>query len=280
MNNVVSKAKTSPATSYENNPFFIATNGLDLLLKKARSVAILLAILSVLSVLSRLFSDGSSYQTTDTTKNITENQAATQSFIDNVQNLPQEMWVLTGLLVLVIIFTTFAIGVIFRGVVDYTASQIASGKTVTISEAFRAVFRNFWGYAWVLVIMAVKTILWTLLFIVPGIIMSIRYSLAGVAYFDKGLKGNEAVKHSMTLTKGAWLTTFASTVLPNILTFSMISLLLQSGTNAILYRQYSTIGDTKPKAHYLSWITLIVSAFLMIMLVLLIAAVLILAASV
>lgn len=240
--------KTTLPKDYENNPFFVATNGIDLLFKKAQSIGILTAILIAISTLSSL---PSAFIQPSDSKQIDQTQGA------GLPNLPSEVWLMIAAAALVLTLIFVVLGIIVRGVLDYTSAKLAKDETTTISEAFRAVFSNFWSYTWVLVISSVKTLLWTLLFIIPGIIMAVRYSLAGVAYFDKQLKGDASVQHSSKLVKGAWLTTFASQNLLNLITLGIIQPLLVPGTNGILYRQLSTAGATKPKAHVLSWLTLI-----------------------
>jgi hypothetical protein len=114
-----------------------------------------------------------------------------------------------------------------------------------------------------------------LLLIVPGIVMAVRYSLSGAVFFDKKLKGNAATKESARLTKGGWLTTFASQSLMNIITLGIIELLLVPGTNSVLYRQfrdYEVHGVAKPKAHILSWLTLLVPPLLVLTFLLIIVA--------
>ena len=252
---------TTPAaaksSAYENNPFFVATNGLDLLFKRAQTIGILLAILVGISALSSL---PSAFLPSNDQRQQTP--AAQGSDATGFPSIPAEVWlIIVGVALLLVLVFSF-VGIVIRGLLDYTAANLAKDKQTTISEAFRGVFGNFWGYTWVLVIASVKTFLWTLLFIIPGIVMSVRYSLAGVAYFDKKLKGNESVKHSSALVKGAWLTTNASQNLLNIITLGIIQPLLVPGTNGILYRQLSAAGETKPKAHVLSWLTLIIPLIL------------------
>jgi hypothetical protein len=260
----MSKPSTTPApkastktSGYENNPFFVATNGLDLLFKRAQSIGILTAIIAALSVLGSL---PSAFVQPDEPSRTTS--APVQQSSEQFPNIPAEVWLLVAALALVFILVFVAVGIIVRGVLDYTSASLANDKPVTISEAFRAVFQNFWSYTWVVFIASLKTLLWSLLFIIPGIIMSVRYSLAGVAYFDKQLKGDAAVKHSSALVKGAWLTTFASQNLLNLITLGIIQPLLVPGTNGILYRQLTAAGGTKPKAHFLSWLTLILPLLL------------------
>jgi uncharacterized membrane protein len=151
------------------------------------------------------------------------------------------------------------IAALFGGVSAYTSAKLAQGERVSIGRAFRESFERLWSFLWLQILIFVKVVLWSLLFIIPGIIMAVRYSLAGVAFFDdtKAVKGNAAIKESLRLTKNAWLTTYASNTLFNIITLGAIGNVLSIGTNAVLYKQYQASGDKKPAAHWLSWLTLV-----------------------
>jgi hypothetical protein len=130
-----------------------------------------------------------------------------------------------------------------------------------------------WSYLWLQIIISFKVFLWMLLFIVPGIIMAVRYSLASVAFFDekKQLRGTAAIRESLRLTKGAWITTYASTTLFNILTLGAMNSAITTAANAVLYKQFEKIGDDKkPDAHWLSWVTLLVPAVALVLLLLLV----------
>jgi len=258
---------TKKSIAYENNPFFIAIKGIELLFQKAGNVAIALVVLTVISALSALpsyFSPADNQQAPLNTQDV-------YHFRDTVAAIPVETWLIMGLIVLFFLAAFIAVGIIVSGVISYTSAQLARGKTVGLGEAFRVVFANFWGYTWVMLIVGVKTFLWTLLFIIPGIIMSVRYSLAGVAYFDKKIRGNGSVKESLRLTKNAWLTTFASQSLINFVTMGLLTPLLTPGTQAVLYRQFDaldTAGQPKPTAHVLSWLTLLVPIALVVLVLL------------
>lgn len=262
---------TKQAPKYENNPFFVAVNGLELLFKKAQAIGIVFAVFAALSAFSSL---PSAFIPVDEPAMTPQQSAkADQEFVDGIASIPVEAWVLIAALVITVLLVAVAFGTVISGISDYTAAQLSRDKEVGFSEALRAVFSNFWGYLWVNIIAGFKVFLWTLLFIIPGIIMSIRYSLAGVTYFDKKLKGNAAVKESARLTKDGWLTTFASNSLFNLITFSLIAPLLVPGTRAILYQQfrdYDATGIVKPKAHILSWLTLIVPMLLVLLFIFLI----------
>lgn len=267
---------TAPKTSakspaYENNPFFVAVNGLEILFKKAQAIGIALAVLTGVSFLSSLPSALAPPADEPNRVSNIQSTSEAQKFAKDIAAVPIEVWLTIALVILVLLLVIATIGIIIRGVVDYTSAQLAHDKQVSLSEAFRAVFTNFWGYTWVLFIAGVKTFLWTLLFIIPGIIMSIRYSLAGVVYFDKKLSGNGSVKESARLTKGGWLTTYASQALFNIITLGAIKPLLVPGTQAVLYRQfksYDVAGTKKPAAHILSWLTLVLPLIFVTLLIL------------
>lgn len=257
---MTTKPKSSTPATYENNPFFVATNGLDLLFNKAQSVGIFMAVIAGISALASLpymFMPPSETSQPEPTTTTQTSAAETQAFAEAVGRIPTEVWFIAGTLVLLVVVIMLVIGIIFRGITDYTSAQLATGKRATLNEAFRAVFNNFWSYTWVLFMAGIKTFLWTLLFIIPGFVMSYRYSLAGVVFFDKTIKGGAASTQSAALTKGAWLTTFASQSLLNMITLGAIPMLLQPGTNGVLYRQLGVAGGQKPRAHFLSWLTLL-----------------------
>lgn len=236
--------KKSHMSHYENNPFFVATNGFTALLSLARGVGIMFIILSILN----FFTSGNRWEVNGNQENQYVEVMSAWSFAE---------WTL-ALGAGVIVFLAIAlIGALFSGVSSYTAAQIAKGKTVTLGNAFRVALDHVWAYLWLNIIITVKLILWSLLFIIPGIYMTFRYSLAGVAFFDKDLRGNAAIKKSLQLTRNGWLTTFASNVLLNTLTLGVLSSAITTGVNAMLYKQFGKAGNNKPEAHWLSWVTLL-----------------------
>lgn len=230
---------------YENNPFFIATKGLTLFFDLARGLAFLLVALSVLNLFS------GDWNTESGADNPVD--AFTQIFSGWSVN----DWLVAGFATLIIGMAAILLFALFGGVSAYASARIARGHKVSLGEAFRVAFDNLWAFLWLQIIISVKTFLWFLLLIIPGIIMSVRYSLAGVAFFDKDLRGNTAIKESLRLTHGAWLTTFAASSLFNMITLGVISWVTSVGTNAVLYHQFDKLGDKKPDAHWLSWFTLV-----------------------
>lgn len=279
-------SNSSAAPAYENNPFYVAIQGIELLFNKAKGVGIFLAILAGLSLLGSIPSSfmpaTDPAPVTETTMNqpvlsdeelAAQNEADWNSFTDSIKQVPVEAWLIIALIVLVILAFAILVGFVINGIMDYTSAQLAAGKEVTFSEAFKATFAGLWGYAWVMLLAGIKTFLWSLLFIIPGIIMAVRYSLAGTAYFATGKKGNEAIKHSLALTQGAWLTTNASQFLLPFITFGAAGGLFTPGTKAVLYRQLDAVtakNEAKPAAHILSWLVLILPLVLLGLLALLV----------
>lgn len=239
-------SKTSHKTKYENNPFFIATDGITMLFNLARGVATVLIILSVLS----FFGGG------DPARDDVQEQA--ERLVDTVSSWSIEQWLLAVGAVSIIVLALLMITALFGGVSAYTSVELAKGKKVELSTAFRTAFNHLWSFLWLQIIMFIKLLGWTLLFVIPGIYFAFRYSLASVAFFDsnKNLRGNAAIKESLKLTKNGWVTTFGSNMLFNLLTFGVLRAIVATGVNAVLYRQFCAVGDKKPEAHWLSWLTL------------------------
>lgn len=237
---------TTKTPKYENNPFYVGLNGISLFFNNAQTVAFLLVGYSILSTFS------------NTSRNDTDSSSKIPSW-------PLEQWLFVGGVLLVILVALIFITAMISGMSAYASAQVLKSKKVGIRESFNAVLEKFFSFIWLQIIIAVKVFLWTLLLIIPGIIMFYRYSLANIAFFDQGLKGNDAIKESLKLTKGALLTTAASQILFNIITFGMLSELVSAGARTILYRQFRASGDEeKPDAHSLSWLTVLLPLALLI----------------
>ncbi|HEX8390487.1 MAG TPA: hypothetical protein VF597_03645 [Candidatus Saccharimonadales bacterium] len=267
---------------YENNPFMLAVHGIDLFFKRALPVAIAVLVLAALNLASSGISSiptgfsGNDNQPTPSTETAAPASGAPQSvlaasdtnalnsFMEFIRNVPAWVWATIAIVGLLVLILGFFISVIYRGVLDVTAARLAKGQTTDLSEAFGGLFRQFWAYAWLRVIVGVKVFLWSLLLIIPGFIMSVRYSLAGTAFFSDGLRGNAAIARSSALTKGAWLTTYASQNILNLISGYAVAGLIQPGANALLFRQLTDVEGDKPKAHLLSWLTLIVPIVLVL----------------
>ena len=248
-----------------NNPFDIGLEGLKLFYNRARSVflfAILMWLVSSGFLLLFVLGVSRVYR------------------IMQYSNIPFSrfevevlyFWQLTfytlsgkstvGAILLLSVLALAALVVYFlsRAVFDYTSAKIMTDKSVSLTQAIKAVQPTIFSYVWLRIIVAVKVFLWSLLFFIPGVIMAVRYSLAGVSFYADNKRGKSAIRHSLALTKGAWLTTFAANYLWNFITSGLVPGIVQIATNTVLHAQLTTNkrNKTQPKAHLLSWITLIV----------------------
>lgn len=234
-------------TTYINNPLKIGVDGSKLLFQKAPMAALILAILSGLGA-TNYFGDPSSAP------------AAENPPMPAGATLDVAAVIIIATLILIFAFGILVIGSIVTGVFAYTSAEIANGREVTFRQAVKATFDRLWSFVWLQLLTILKIVGWSLLFIVPGIIMAVRYSLANLSFFDekKKLTGNAAIKDSIVLTKGAWMTTFAGQMLLNLITLGSISPIVDTGSKAVLYRQLNAVQKAdaqKPKAHALSWVT-------------------------
>lgn len=243
--------------TYINNPLKIGVDGSKLLFQKAPMAALILAILSALTA-----SNYSAEQTTPPpAEGVVPADAAVEAAIIAV----------VVVLILVLAFGFLLLGSFIAGIFAYTSAEIAKGREVTFRQAVKAIAERFWSFVWLQVLTTLKVLAWALLLIIPGIIMAVRYSLANLAFFDdkKKLTGNAAIKDSLALTKGAWVTTFAGQMFLNIITLGTISFIVDTGSKAVLYRQLSAFKseEAKPKPHALSWVTLGLTIFITVLMI-------------
>jgi hypothetical protein len=242
---------------YENNPFMIGIEGLKLLFGNAKNVGIYsIALTAGMFVLAIIFyvvmviielATGSNMDTTNQV-DVSFNPDATGLLVVTAA------WVVGTLLYL-------AVSLLLFGPLEYTAAMLAKGKQVGLGEAFKATLNNFGAYYWLYILFIVKIFLWSLLLIIPGIIMFNRYVLSGTVFFAEGKRGNAAIKRSSELVKGAWLTTYGGAWVWNMISQGLATIVFWPATMAVLYRQLARVTDAskaKPAAHILSWLILLI----------------------
>lgn len=242
-------------THYTSNPLKLAVDGTKLLFQKAPMVAIVLAVFAALSARSG-FNDPATAPAGDP-------PAPGSPELDTTMII---FFVIFGLVVL---FGVLVLSAILTGISSYTAAEIAKGREVSFKQAARATFDRLWSFVGLQLLIIAKVILWSLLFIVPGIVMAFRYSLANLSFFDdtKKLKGNAAIKDSIALTKNAWVTTFGTQAFFNIITLGLITPIVDTGSKAALYQQFTALekaGAEKPKPHTLSYVAIAISVVIAI----------------
>jgi uncharacterized membrane protein len=248
--------KLNTQDAYINNPFFIGAKGINLLFLKAQSVAILLVVLSVIMLVLGNIPGPDSATTENAAPAVSDATVSVETAIG------------IGVGVLVGIFVALTVGTFLTGIMSYTAAKAARGESSTIKEGLSATYRRFWSFLWLQILTTLKVLAWSLLFIVPGFIKAVRYSVANVAFFDKDLKGNAAIQHSIALTKGSWITTLGGLFFFNLITLRVLELLTTTASTAVLYRQFeATPNNERPGPHGLSIAMLVLTVLLGIVLV-------------
>jgi len=81
-------------------------------------------------------------------------------------------------------------------------------QKIGIRESFAKSWPKILSYWWISILVGVITILGFLLLIIPGIIFSIWFSLAGYVLVSEDLKGMRALSRSKRLIKGYWFKVF------------------------------------------------------------------------
>jgi hypothetical protein len=84
--------------------------------------------------------------------------------------------------------------------------DVARNENPAWRDAATFGIRNFHSLLWVGILQAAIVIGGLLLFVVPGIILAIRFAFAQLVFVDKGIKGSDALKKSWEMTDGiAWV---------------------------------------------------------------------------
>ncbi|MGB3946274.1 MAG: hypothetical protein WBK76_05590 [Candidatus Saccharimonadales bacterium] len=253
-----------PLSNYENNPFMIGIEGLKLIFTQAKSVGIYaIVVTSVLFIFATIASIVSAII------DEMDGRAQEQSYSSSVSSLGEVGAVLAIIFVAMAVY--FVVALLLFGVLEHAAATVAKGGQTTLKQSFNALIKVFPSYLWLYLLITVKVLLWSLLFIIPGIIMMNRYILSGTVFFAEGKRGNAAIRRSSELVKGGWLTTYGGTWAWNLISQGLATFVFWPGCVAVLYRQLSETTDQnqpKPPAHVLSWLLLMVPAALFVALIL------------
>jgi len=111
------------------------------------------------------------------------------------------------LFLLLIVFTLVSIYIVIRSEIGvYLLMKVES--TETVKSIFAKTQPLFWPYFGLSLLVGIIVMLWTLLFIVPGIIMGIFYMFSIYAFLFAEQRGKQAMKFSKQLVKGYWWAVF------------------------------------------------------------------------
>jgi len=111
------------------------------------------------------------------------------------------------LFLLLIVFTLVSIYIVIRSEIGvYLLMKVES--TETVKSIFAKTQPLFWPYFGLSLLVGIIVMLWTLFFIVPGIIMGIFYMFSIYAFLFAEQRGKQAMKFSKQLVQGYWWAVF------------------------------------------------------------------------
>src|SRR5690242_4237897 len=125
---------------YQNNPFFIGLNGLQLLFKRAQSVGIYAAILAGIAFLLNTVSNFVDFINEMNKPEYSPNVHITEPSTTAMSNF--DLGILVAVLAIVLVMAVIAmlISALLYGVLEYTSAQLARDKHVALGDAFAATF--------------------------------------------------------------------------------------------------------------------------------------------
>ncbi len=114
--------------------------------------------------------------------------------------------------ILVTIFSLWSQVTIFMAIVK-------PSETLTFVDWYKKSWKYIWSYSWLIFLSGIIILSGILLFIVPGIIFSIWFSMGIYVLMDKHLKGMSALQYSYELVSGHWFAVFWRCIVNGILMF-------------------------------------------------------------
>ena len=128
------------------------------------------------------------------------------------------------LLTFVSLFVYFAMYAIAQAATVFAVADLYLGKPTSASDAYRRVKGKFRRITDVLISSGLRIMIGTLLFVIPGILLALRYSVAVPAAMLEDLKAGPALKRSTDLTEGRRSDAFLIFLLSLVLSW-LVSLL-------------------------------------------------------
>ncbi len=104
----------------------------------------------------------------------------------------------------------------FTIVVIINADRLLSGQTIDILATYREALKRYLRVLWVAVLLLLVVLGGTLLLVIPGILLALRYGLAIPAAILEDKRGWAAMRRSHELTRGRLGTLFSLLFVPGI----------------------------------------------------------------
>lgn len=129
-----------------------------------------------------------------------------------------EMWYgfLNILLAIIYLIVLFFI-TIFAGILSKIALSLVVKDNLaefSIFAMLKKALAYFKSYLWISILGGVLIMIGFMLFIIPGLIFAIYWSMVTWVFLDQGIKGEAALKQSKALVKGYWWAVFGRLAIP------------------------------------------------------------------
>ena len=135
------------------------------------------------------------------TGTLTDIQAAAMSGdIEGMMGMYSQVmsWSSLGTLLMIFFYS-----VLYLGFMVAFLRLLQSGDDRLTSNMFQVAFKNYWHKVWGMFLMYVFIFLWSLLFLIPGIVKAFSYAMTPYILEEKPeLSANEAIDHSRAMMKG------------------------------------------------------------------------------
>ena len=261
-----------PAKVYNSNPFTLSFDALGRLFKTNVGWAIALIAVGFIGFLGNAASSVidlvNLQQDTTPTSSTSFESSLSNTGVSTGSNTDVGVVLLIVGIVLVFVVIAVIIGAIIStfltGMFTYVMNQSEQGKSVSVSEAFNAVLKRFWRLLWATLLAHLKIFGWTLLFIVPGIIAALRYSLLPYLIMnepeeEKGV--TDAHNKVKSVVKGRLWEVFGVGTVGSLI--PIVGETIGIAGRSALYRQLQYSQDHKierPKIHWLNYLGAILLA--------------------
>jgi uncharacterized membrane protein len=121
----------------------------------------------------------------------------------DAQVLLSEMSTLYGYLGLYWLFVIFLIAPLMVGFVNAFRALLVQGDREIPTNMYKIATKGYWHKVWGMFLMGVFVFLWSLLFVIPGIIKAFSYAMTPFILEEHPeLSANEAIDHSRAMMKG------------------------------------------------------------------------------
>ena len=121
----------------------------------------------------------------------------------DAQVLLSEMSTLYGYLGLYWLFVIFLIAPLMVGFVNAFRALLVQGDREIPTNMYKIATKGYWHKVWGMFLMSVFVFLWSMLFVIPGIIKAFSYAMTPYILEEHPeLTANEAIDHSRAMMKG------------------------------------------------------------------------------